>query len=138
LERAGADGLRANWAGGQNLHDDLANLLTRDLNGQYQTKGEWWVYNFYATQTGQIASVTPSGSYDAFATKADGSAKILVGGGSTTGNLAVNLRGLDTTNGIVQNNQVRVVVQNIPYNTCRTSRTTTVARSPVRSRSRTT
>jgi len=116
LERAGADGLRANWAGGQNLHDDLANLLTRDSNGQYQTKGEWWVYRFYATQTGQIASVTPSESYDAFATKTDGSAKILVGGGRTTGNVAVNLQGLDTTNGIVQNNQVRVVVQNIPYN----------------------
>lgn len=116
LERAGADGLRANWAGGQNLHDDLASLLTRDPNGQYQTKGEWWVYYFYATQTGQIASVTPSGSYDAFATKTDGSAKILIGGGGTTGNVAVNLRGLDTTKGIVQNDQVRVVVQNIPYN----------------------
>jgi hypothetical protein len=116
LERAGADGLRANWAGGQNLHDDLASLLTRDPNGQYQTKGEWWVYNFYATQTGQIVSVTPSESYDAFATKTDGSAKILVGGGSATGDVAVNLQGLDTTNGIVQNDQVRVVVQNIPYN----------------------
>ncbi|MBN1173326.1 MAG: beta-xylosidase, partial [Micromonosporaceae bacterium] len=59
LERAGADGLRANWAGGSNLHNDLANLLTR-ASGQYQPKGEWWVYNFYASQTGQIASVTPS------------------------------------------------------------------------------
>ncbi|MGI5237939.1 RICIN domain-containing protein [Dactylosporangium sp. CA-139066] len=116
LERAGADGLRANWAGGQNLHNDLANLLTRNSSGQYQTKGEWWVYNFYASQAGQIAAVTPSGNYDAFATKTDGSAKILVGGGSTTGNVAVNLQRLDTTSGIVQNNQVRVLVQNVPYN----------------------
>jgi hypothetical protein len=116
LERAGADGLRANWAGGQNLHNDLANLLTRNSSGQYQPKGEWWAYNFYAGQTGQIASVTPSVSYDAFATKAAGSAKVLIGGGRTTGNVAVNLQRLDTTSGIVQNNQVRVVVQNIAYN----------------------
>ena len=72
LERAGADGLRANWAGGSNLHNDLASLLIRNSSGQYQTKGEWWVYNFYANQTGQIASVTPSGNYDAFATKTTG------------------------------------------------------------------
>ncbi|MEU7859319.1 ricin-type beta-trefoil lectin domain protein [Nonomuraea sp. NPDC049141] len=116
LERAGADGLRANWAGGGNLHNDLGNLLVRNSAGEYQPKGEWWVYRFYGSQTGQIVSVTPSSSYDAFATKAAGTVKILVGGGSTTGNIAVNLRRLDTTSGIVQNNQVRVVAERIPYN----------------------
>ncbi|MDP4501887.1 ricin-type beta-trefoil lectin domain protein [Nonomuraea turcica] len=116
LERAGADGLRANWAGGGNLHNDLGNLLVRNSAGEYQPKGEWWVYRFYGSQTGQIVSVTPSSSYDAFATKAAGTAKILVGGGTTTGNIAVNLRRLDTTSGIVQNNQVRVVAERIPYN----------------------
>ncbi|MFI6316752.1 ricin-type beta-trefoil lectin domain protein [Nonomuraea sp. NPDC050556] len=116
LERAGADGLRANWAGGGNLHNDLANLLVRDAAGQYQPKGEWWAYRFYGSQTGQIVSVTPSAAYDAFATKATGNAKVLVGGGSTTGNIAVGLRRLDTVSGIVQNNQVRVVAERIPYN----------------------
>ncbi|MBN6058498.1 RICIN domain-containing protein, partial [Nonomuraea sp. RK-328] len=116
LERAGADGLRANWAGGANLHNDLANLLIRDSAGRYQPKGEWWVHRFYGTQTGQIVSVTPSRSYDAFATKADGNAKILVGGGSTTGNVAIGLQRLDATSGVVRNNQVRVVAQRIPYN----------------------
>ncbi|WP_188195611.1 RICIN domain-containing protein [Nonomuraea sp. SYSU D8015] len=116
LERAGADGLRANWAGGGNLHNDLANLLVRNSAGQYQPKGEWWVYRFYGSQTGQIASVSPSTSYDAFATKASGEAKILVGGGRTTGNITVNLQRLDTTSGIVQSNQVRVVAERIPYN----------------------
>ena len=72
LERAGADGLRANWAGGGNLHNDLASLLPATRAGQYQPKGEWWVYRFYGSQTGQIVSVTPSPSYDAFATKASG------------------------------------------------------------------
>jgi hypothetical protein len=116
LERAGADGLRANWASAGNLHNDLGNLLVRNSAGQHQPKGEWWVYRFYGSQTGQIASVTPSQSYDAFATKASGTAKVLVGGGGTTGNVAVALQRLDATSGIVENNQVRVVVQRIPYN----------------------
>src|SRR4051794_10449536 len=116
LERAGADGLRANWASGSNLHNDLANLLVHNSAGQYSAKGEWWVYNFYGSQTGQIASVTPSSNYDAFATKDTGTAKILIGGGTTTGNIAVNLQNLDSTSGIVQNNQVRVLTERIPYN----------------------
>ncbi|MEO3748040.1 RICIN domain-containing protein [Plantactinospora sp. B5E13] len=116
LERARADGLRANWAGGGNLHNDLGNLLVRNSAGQHQPKGEWWAYRYYASQTGQIAAVTASPSYDAFATKANGVAKVLVGGGRTTGNLTVNLQRLDTTSGIVQNNQVRVLTQRIPYN----------------------
>jgi hypothetical protein len=116
LERAGADGLRAHWGSAGNLHNDLANLLTRNSAGQHLPKGEWWVYRYYGSQTGQIVSVTPSPAYDAFATKTSGVAKILVGGGGTTGNIAVNLKGLDTTSGIVQDNKVRVVVQRIPYN----------------------
>ncbi|MEU8607245.1 ricin-type beta-trefoil lectin domain protein [Actinoplanes sp. NPDC048791] len=116
LERAGADGLRANWASGGNLHNDLGNLLTHNSAGQYQPKGEWWVYRFYAGQTGTGVSTTASAGYDAYATKADGNAKILVGGGRTTGNIAVNLQGLNTTTGIVTNNQVRVQVQRIPHN----------------------
>ncbi|MEU4448849.1 RICIN domain-containing protein [Actinosynnema sp. NPDC050801] len=116
LERAGADGLRANWASAGNLHNDLGNLLVRDSAGRHQPKGEWWVYRFYGSQTGQIASVTPSQNYDAFATKAPGEAKVLVGGGRTTGNIAVNLRRLDATEGIVVNNQVRVLAERIPHN----------------------
>ena len=72
LERAGADGLRANWASGGNLHNDLGNLLIRNSAGQYQPKGEWWVYRFYASQTGQIAVGDPQPAYDAFATKTTG------------------------------------------------------------------
>ncbi|MEV0819914.1 RICIN domain-containing protein [Nonomuraea rubra] len=115
LERAGADGLRANWASSGNLHNDLGNLLVRNQAGQHLPKGEWWVYRYYASQSGQIVSVTPSPAYDAFATKTNGAAKVLVGGGGTTGNIAVRLQRLDTTGGIVQNNQVRVVAQRIPY-----------------------
>jgi hypothetical protein len=115
LERAGADGLRANWAGGGNLHNDLASLLVRDSSGQHRPRGEWWVYRFYASQTGRLVSVTPSRSYDAVATLDTGVAKVLVGGGGTTGTVAVGLRRLDTTSGLVENNRVRVLVQRIPY-----------------------
>ncbi|GGL89018.1 beta-xylosidase [Micromonospora yangpuensis] len=114
LERARADGLRANWAGGADLHDDNANLLIRTSAGRHQPRGEWWVYRYYAGQTGQIVAVTPSGSYDAHATKTTGEARILVGGGHTTGNLTVDLQRLDATSGIVRNNQVRVLTQRIP------------------------
>ena len=72
LERAGADGLRANWASGGNLHNDLGNLLTHNSAGQYQPKGEWWVYRFYAQQTGVAVATTASAGYDAYATKAAG------------------------------------------------------------------
>ncbi|GGU15607.1 RICIN domain-containing protein [Lentzea flava] len=116
LERAGADGLRANWASGGNLHNDLGNLLVHNSAGQHQPKGEWWVYRFYGSQTGQISTVTPSQNYDGFATKAPGEAKILVGGGRTTGNIAVNLRRLDAVEGLMRNNQVRVLAERIPYN----------------------
>lgn len=116
LERAGADGLRANWAGGANLHNDLAGLLVRNSAGQHQPRGEWWAYRFYGSQTGQLVATTPSPAYDSVATKATGVAKILVGGGGTTGNIAVNLQRLDTTTGIVQNNQIRVIAQRIPHN----------------------
>lgn len=116
LERAGADGLRANWAGTANLHNDLGNLLVRDSAGQHRPKGEWWVYRFYGSQSGRIASVVPSPAYDAFATTTTGTAKILVGGGGTTGDIAVDLRRLDATDGIVRNGRVRVLVQRIPHN----------------------
>jgi hypothetical protein len=116
LERAGADGLRANWASGGNLHNDLGNLLIRNSAGQYQPKGEWWVYRFYAQQTGTAVATMASAGYDAYATKTDGNAKVLIGGGRTTGTLTVGLQGLNTTTGIVAGNQVRVQVHRIPHN----------------------
>lgn len=115
LERAGAVGLRANWAGGAGLNDYEAKLLVKS-GSQYLPTGEWWTYRYYGSQTGNIVSTTPSANYDAFATKTTGKAQVLLGGGATTGNMAVNLTGLNSTSGIVENNTVRIVVQRIPYN----------------------
>jgi hypothetical protein len=56
LERAGADGLRGNWASGLNEQDFAANLLVKNAAGQYQPRGEWWMYQFYGGMTGSLVA----------------------------------------------------------------------------------
>ncbi|MFJ7065788.1 hypothetical protein [Streptomyces sp. NPDC101115] len=116
LERAGADGMRANWAWGADLHDFAANLLTK-TGGQYLPLGEWFLYRYYGSQTGNIVNLTPGANTDGVATK-DNSArntKILLGSNGNTGNVTVNLNRLDTTS-VVENGRVRAIVQRIPNN----------------------
>ncbi|MFE9452033.1 RICIN domain-containing protein [Streptomyces sp. NPDC006739] len=117
LERAGADGLRGNWASGTNLHDDEANLLTKNSAGQYLPLGEWFMYRYYGSQTGNIVNYIPGANTDGLATKDNTAknAKVLIGSNGNTGNVTVNLTGLNTTS-VVENGQVRAVVQRIPYN----------------------
>ncbi|MDQ0595700.1 hypothetical protein QF037_000045 [Streptomyces canus] len=115
LERAGADGLRGNWASGTNLHDYEANLLTKNSAGQYLPRGEWFMYRYYGSQTGNVVNLVPGTNTDGFATKDNTAknAKILIGSNGNTGNVTVNLNRLDTTS-VVENGQVRAVVQRVP------------------------
>lgn len=117
LERIGADGLRGNWASGTGLHDNAASLLTRTSAGQYLPLGEWFTYRFYGSQTGNIVNFIPGTNTDGFATKDNtaANAKILLGSNGNTGNVTVHLNGLGTTS-VVQNGQVRAILQRIPYN----------------------
>ncbi|MFJ9631832.1 RICIN domain-containing protein [Streptomyces sp. NPDC101175] len=117
LERAGADGLRGNWASGTNLHDYEANLLTKNSAGQYLPLGEWFMYRYYGSQTGNIVNLVPGTGTDGLATKDNsaGNAKVLLGSSGNTGTVTVNLTGLNTTS-VVESGQVRAVVQRIPYN----------------------
>ncbi|MFL6117190.1 MAG: RICIN domain-containing protein [Catenulispora sp.] len=117
LERAGADGLRGNWASGTNLHDFEANLLNRNSSGQYLPRGEWFTYRYYGSQTGNIVSFTPGTNTDGLATKDNTArnAKILIGRIGNTGTVTVHLNGLNTTS-VVENGLVRAVVQRIPNN----------------------
>jgi hypothetical protein len=117
LERAGADGLRANWASGASLHDFQANLLTKNSAGQYLPLGEWFLYRYYGSQTGNIVKFTAGTNTDGLATKDNTArnAKILLGSNGNTGNVTVNLDRLDTTD-VVENGRVRVVLQRIPNN----------------------
>ncbi|MEV6006905.1 RICIN domain-containing protein [Streptomyces sp. NPDC051976] len=116
LERTGADGLRGNWASGTNLHDDEANLLTKS-GSQYLPLGEWFMYRYYGSQTGNIVNYIPGSNNDGLSTKdnAARNAKILIGSNGNTGNVTVHLTGLNTTS-VVENGKVRAVVQRIPYN----------------------
>jgi hypothetical protein len=114
LERAGADGLRANWASGAGLHDNAAALLTK-TGAQYLPKGEWFLYRYYGSQTGSVVSTTPSGNLDLLATKDTGNAKILLGNHATTGTMTVNLNRLDTTS-VVSGGRVRAIMQRVPHN----------------------
>ncbi|AUG81788.1 beta-xylosidase [Kitasatospora sp. MMS16-BH015] len=117
LERAGADGLRSNWGGGPALHDYEAGLLTKNSAGQYLPKGEWFLYRYYGSQTGNIVNLTPGTNTDGFATKDNTArnAKILLGDNGNTGNVTVNLNRLDTTS-VVENGRVRAILQRIPNN----------------------
>jgi len=117
LERCGCDGLRGNWAGGQALQDYEAALLTKNSSGQYLPLGDWFMYRFYGSMTGNIVSLTPGTNVDGVATRDTSTrqAKVLVGSNGNTGDVTVNLNRLDTAN-VVENNAVRVVVQRMPYN----------------------
>jgi hypothetical protein len=115
LERAGVDGLRGNWGSGTALHDYEANLLTKNSAGQYLPRGEWFMYRYYGSQTGNVVNLVPGTNTDGFATKDNTAknAKILVGSNGNTGNVTVNLNRLDTTS-VVENGQVRAVIQRLP------------------------
>ncbi|MFD9283910.1 RICIN domain-containing protein [Streptomyces mirabilis] len=117
LERAGADGLRGNWASGTGLHDNEANLLTKNSAGQYLPLGEWFMYRYYGSQTGNIVKLTAGTGTDGLATKDNsaGNAKVLLGSSGNTGTVTVNLTGLNTTS-VVESSKVRAVVQRIPHN----------------------
>ena len=75
------------------------------------------MYRYYGSQTGNIVNLVPGTGTDGLATKDNraGNAKILLGSSGNTGNVTVNLTGLNTTS-VVANGRVRAVVQRIPYN----------------------
>ena len=114
LERAGADGIRGNWASGTGLHDNEAALLTK-VNGQYQPLAEWWVYRAYAQMSGHIATTTPGTNLDAYATVTNDKkeAQILVGDNQsgTPSPVTVNVSGSKKTKLADRQGRIRVVVQ---------------------------
>jgi hypothetical protein len=112
MERAGIDGLRANWGSGQGLHDNLASLLVRTGSG-YQPRGDWYAYQSYAGMTGTSVAVARGNLVDGYATRDTGRAAVLLGNHGVTGDIAVSLQRLDTT-GLVANGTVRAVLERVP------------------------
>lgn len=115
LERAQIEGLRANWASGPELHDNLADLLTRTEDG-YATLGDWFTYQWYSGQQGAVLATESADPLDIFATKRDGNnpeARFLLGNhGGLTGQVAIVVRGLEAA-GL---SHPRAVINRIPHN----------------------
>lgn len=80
LERHNLRGLRANWGGGGNLHDFMANLIFR-ADDTYHPTGEWYLYQYYAQMAGDRVATTASDDllFDVFATTSGNAAKLIAG-----------------------------------------------------------
>ncbi|KAJ3519331.1 hypothetical protein NM208_g14165 [Fusarium decemcellulare] len=80
LERHNIRGLRANWGGGDDLHDFLANLIANS-GQEYYANGEWQLYKYYGNMAGDRIATSASSDlkFDAFAVLSDNHLKILAG-----------------------------------------------------------
>lgn len=107
FERYDTFGLRANWAMQCQLHDFLANLLTKpgapddaDCGARgYRPNGEWHVYAYYGSNmTGRRLATEGSadGLADAYATVDEDAVRVLFGSRNATGTWSVRLDNLDS------------------------------------------
>jgi len=103
LERYDTIGLRGNWLSGTELHDLMANLLTKKNNPadytatDYLPTGEWQVYAYYSrNMTGQRVATTGSTDrlFDVYATIDGKSLKVLAGSRVTAGTWSIQIEGL--------------------------------------------
>jgi len=99
-----------------------------ELDGLLLTKGDqtirtarWWVYQRYASITGQLVQTTPSDTIDSVAglDKATGQARILLGDklgdGTDLGTVTVTVRGMDATNKVLrQRGRIPARLERIP------------------------
>lgn len=115
LERAGADGARANWGMvGQNpsLHQTMGWLVTTGN----QPMGQWWVYRRYADQTGLRTNFTPSASVDGVVFQDAGARRSITllgkrnGGG--TGTVTVRFDNIPAY--LIVNGTIQVLIERMP------------------------
>jgi hypothetical protein len=95
----------------------LDGIIVQDGTGVYQPTGQWWVYKDYADVTGNLASVTASGSTSAVAgvDQSRGRVAILLGDDAgNTGTVTLNLNGLSAIPWAFSGTGANVVVQRIP------------------------
>lgn len=80
MERHDIRALRANWGGGSDLHNWMANLVY-SKNGVYYPNGEWQVYHYYAGMDGErlVTIASSDTQFDAFAIRQGDKVKILAG-----------------------------------------------------------
>jgi hypothetical protein len=134
FERAGvALAARGNWGGGTGsggLYDTMADLLTP---GADQSEGQWWVYERYAQETGQLSELTPSTHIDG-TVALDSSAKKSVAvigneNGGPTGN--INVTYVNIPSWLVSNGATNVLVERMPKTDAYVSAPTVVSNSAI-------
>jgi len=126
FERAGLDGLRSNWGGGNGLYATMGALVTNS----WQPRGQWWIYKRYADQTGLQATVTAGTQADAVA-YLDAAARksiIVVGNkGSVTGTVSVKVTNIPAD--LQAAGSAQVLIENMPDGTAAVSAPTVVSNS---------
>ena len=126
FERAGLDGLRSNWGGGNGLYATMGGMVTNS----WQPKGQWWIYKRYADQTGLQAAVTAGSQADAVAylDAAAGKSIIVVGNkGSVTGTVSVKVTNIPAD--LQASGPPQVLVENMPDGTAAVTAPTMVSNS---------
>lgn len=126
FERAGLDGLRSNWGGGNGLYATMGGMVTNS----WQPKGQWWIYKRYADQTGLQAAVTAGSQADAVAylDAAAGKSIIVVGNkGSVTGTVSVKVTNIPAA--LQGSASAQVLVENMPDGTAAVTAPTMVSNS---------
>ncbi|KAJ5758215.1 glycoside hydrolase family 39 protein [Penicillium nucicola] len=82
FERWGIRALRANWGGGSDLHNYMANLIWTTSEGVYYPNGDWQAYKYYGSMVGERIATKASDDlkFDSFAVvSGDGLLQILAG-----------------------------------------------------------
>ena len=126
FERAGVDGLRSNWGGGNGLYATMGGMVT----SSWQPKGQWWVYKRYADQTGLQVAVTAGSQADAVAYLDSAARKsiIVVGNkGSVTGTVSVKVTNIPAD--LQASGSAQVLIENMPDGTAAVSAPTVVSNS---------
>jgi len=115
LERAKADGARANWGMGGHLYDTMGGLVV-NVRGQYLPLSAWWVYKRYADMSGELVSVEVEGTSEIDGVAATDplfrQAIILLGSHGVGGSIEVNIENVPPY--LVHDDRVHVVVERIP------------------------
>jgi hypothetical protein len=126
LERANADGLRANWGSGGGLYGGMGDLTT----SSWQPRGAYWMYRRYADQTGLRTSVTAGSQVDGVAFQDSAALKsiILIGNkGGVTGSVNVVLNNIPSW--LQNGGAMQVLVERMPTGTAYVSAPTVVSNS---------
>jgi hypothetical protein len=133
LERCGCDGARANWGMvGQtpSLYDTFGWLVTANAG---QPMGQWWVYQRYATQSGQRTKITAGSSHDGTVFQDSGARKSVAVYGARAGGAqgAIDVRYANLPSWLPSGGSVNVLVERMPSTNAYVSAPTVVSNGRV-------